>query len=349
MKARLVLTAACSLLVGLATAPAGAADTEAAINRRGYELLRKGDLPGAIRAFELNVRTYPGSANVYDSLAEAYEKAGDSPRAVENYRKALAINPRAKGARYAVARLTGERVALPPLVLFHVAGGIVGLLSGAAAMVLRKGSPRHEVAGRVFVAAMVGMGASGAWISLRDPEGEAINVLMGLLSCYLVTTAWLTARRRGSAGDFERTAVWVAVGLASALARYGVEAARGSGPPGGIPAGVYFVFAAVASLAANGDRRMIARGGISGAPRIARHLWRMCTALFIAAGSFFLGQPQVFPDGLRESAGLRAIPVLLVLAALAYWLVRVRFPNAYKGASLSVHTPPPPLSASTGS
>jgi hypothetical protein len=41
-------------------------------------------------------------------------------------------------------------------------------------------------------------------------------------------------------------------------------------------------------------------------------------------GSFFLGQPQVFPDWLRQSTGLRALPVLLVLAAMVFWLVRVR-------------------------
>jgi hypothetical protein len=52
-------------------------------------------------------------------------------------------------------------------------------------------------------------------------------------------------------------------------------------------------------------------------------LWRMCLALFIATGSFFLGQAQVFPAPIRDS-GLLAVPVFAVLAAMLYWLWRVR-------------------------
>ena len=326
MKIRAV---AASLLFALGLSGHGiAAETEAVLNRRGYELLRKGDVQAAIRVFEQNARTYPRSANVHDSLAEAYVAAGDTARAAESYRKALAINPRSKSARYALQRLTGERRPLRPLLLFHIAGGMVGLLAGTAAMVLRKGSRRHEVAGQVFVVAMVGMGAAATYIAATDPHGDVINVLMGILTCYLVTTAWLTARKRGAAGRFERFAVAVVAGLAIALVRYGVAAAQGE-TSDGVPAAVYFVFAIVAWCAAVGDVRMIARGGISGGRRLARHLWRMGTALFIAAGSFFLGQPQVFPDALRLSPGLRSIPVLLVIGSMLFWMVRVRFGAAY--------------------
>jgi hypothetical protein len=75
---------------------------------------------------------------------------------------------------------------------------------------------------------------------------------------------------------------------------------------------------------------MLAHGGISGRPRIVRHLWRMCVGLFIATGSFFLGQPQVFPAALRGSIYL-IIPAILPLPLMVFWLVRVRFKNAYRG------------------
>jgi hypothetical protein len=56
-------------------------------------------------------------------------------------------------------------------------------------------------------------------------------------------------------------------------------------------------------LPSAGDARMLARGGVLGAKRIARHLWRMCFGLFIAAGSFFLG-PSNRPLRLLSTVGL---------------------------------------------
>jgi len=63
--------------------------TEADINQYGYQLLGGGKTDEAIEIFKKNVKDHPDSWNVYDSLAEAYEKKGDKERAVENYRKAL--------------------------------------------------------------------------------------------------------------------------------------------------------------------------------------------------------------------------------------------------------------------
>jgi peptidoglycan/LPS O-acetylase OafA/YrhL len=68
---------------------------------------------------------------------------------------------------------------------------------------------------------------------------------------------------------------------------------------------------------------MIRAGGLRGASRLARHLWRMCFALFIAALSFFLGQSDEIPEPLRILP-LLALPVLMVLVTMLYWLWRVR-------------------------
>ena len=85
-----------------------------------------------------------------------------------------------------------------------------------------------------------------------------------------------------------------------------------------------YSFTLVIAIAAIADVKVIFAGGISGAPRIARHLWRMCFAFFIATGSFFLGQQKVMPVAVRGS------PVLFVLAfapflVMAFWLVRLHF------------------------
>jgi len=92
---------------------------------------------------------------------------------------------------------------------------------------------------------------------------------------------------------------------------------------------MYFFMGSVMLLAAAGDVRMLVRGGVFGAKRIVRHLWRMCFGLFIATGSFFLGQQQVFPRWLRGSPVL-SIPALLPLALLIFWLFRVWFTSAYR-------------------
>ena len=94
-----------------------------------------------------------------------------------------------------------------------------------------------------------------------------------------------------------------------------------------------FVMGTVLLLAAAGDVRLLLRGGVLGTRRIVRHLWRMCFGLFIATGSFFLGQAvKVFPS-LADQANLLVIPAVLPLLLLVFWLFRVRFTNAYKSIS----------------
>ena len=80
------------------------------LNSFGYELAAKGEVETAIQVFQLNVDAYPESANVYDSLAEAYLKHGDRQRALENYQKALKLNPSNAGASEAINRLQKETV-----------------------------------------------------------------------------------------------------------------------------------------------------------------------------------------------------------------------------------------------
>ena len=58
------------------------------VNQFGYALLRADKVDEAVEAFEENVKLYPDSANVYDSLAEAHEKKGVRSKALANYEKA---------------------------------------------------------------------------------------------------------------------------------------------------------------------------------------------------------------------------------------------------------------------
>lgn len=217
-----------------------------------------------------------------------------------------------------------------PILVFHICSGALGLLSGVAAISFRKGSHRHRVAGNVFVVAMLSLGASGAYLGFT--KHQMLNGLQGVITFYLVATAWLTARRGDvEAGIFDWGALVVPLAVGGGLAIYGFEAANSpTGSKEGYPAAAYFIFGSVALLFAAGDVRMLARGGVSGAQRIARHLSRMCYALFTASASFFLGRQQIFPVFLRKTGALFLLS-FLPLVLLIFWLVRVRFTNAYKG------------------
>src|SRR5688500_16554697 len=173
------------------------------------------------------------------------------------------------------------------------------MLSGAAAMAVRKGTRWHLLTGNVFVVSMLSLSASGAFIGLARAQPR--NGCMGVLTFYLVSTAWLTARRRdGKTRPFDWAVLMVPLAVGAALITYGLEAANSpTGLRGGFSAGGHYVFAAVALLLAVGDVRMLLRGGVFGKHRIARHLLRMGLALFVTVASFFLGQQQVIPAPLR--------------------------------------------------
>jgi tetratricopeptide (TPR) repeat protein len=65
--------------------------TEPDMNTYGYQLLGEGKVDSAIVVFQKNVKDYPKSWNVYDSLGEAYATKGDKKKAREQYNKALAM------------------------------------------------------------------------------------------------------------------------------------------------------------------------------------------------------------------------------------------------------------------
>lgn len=82
--------------------------SESDMNNLGYSLLRKKKVNEAIEVFKLNVEAYPESANVYDSLGEAYLLRGDKQKAIENYEKSLKLDPKSENAKEVLKKLKGE-------------------------------------------------------------------------------------------------------------------------------------------------------------------------------------------------------------------------------------------------
>jgi uncharacterized membrane protein len=214
----------------------------------------------------------------------------------------------------------------------HVSGGMIGLASGVVAASAPKGGNLHRKAGAVFVVSMVVMATFAACLAVVVP-GQRVNLLIATFVCYLVTTAWMTVHRReGTIGIFEKFALVVALFLCAPFAILTLQLALGMRPlfnstiPFKGPVLIALdVFAAVLVLAATGDARVVLAGGISGAPRIARHLWRMCLGHALATGSAFTnGFARLLP-GPPHVPPIFFFPQFLPLGLLVFWMIRVRF------------------------
>ena len=204
-----------------------------------------------------------------------------------------------------------------PFIALHVLAGTIAILAGFIALYSVKGLKLHRNSGMVFVCVMLVMALSGTVMAFGHP-GTALNVPAGLVTAYLVVTGLATVRPL-SVGSrrFDQAAMFTAFAMGTGALIFAM-----SGRLRGGMAYPLVMFALVALFAGEGDRRMIRAGGIKGAARLRRHLWRMCTALFIAAGSFFLGPVRRIPEPLRIPA-FRLIPIV-VLLTMAYWLWRYR-------------------------
>ena len=209
------------------------------------------------------------------------------------------------------------------LLPIHIAAGGLALVLGALALLVKKGGTAHRRSGLLFVYAMFVMGISAAILG---------NVVGGLMAIYFVATALTTVRPSSPwTGRINVAALAFAVGLALLAIVGGFK--NVNSPlltPNGVPdrtIGVMsFILATVLLLAAMGDLRIMRFGPLRGGPRLARHLWRMCFALFIAAGSFFSIQERVariLPEPFTTGP-MRALPILLLFGAMFYWLWRVR-------------------------
>jgi hypothetical protein len=210
------------------------------------------------------------------------------------------------------------------ILALHIAGGSVAMIAGTVALALRKGGRRHVVAGNIFFAAMLVMASIGAVVApfLLTAQGnpKLFDSIAGFFTCYLVVTGWLTVRRKaGTIGRAEVAAFVFAALLAAATLLLGT---RTTGNADG-----YYGLGGIIALAAALDLKVILNRGISGPPRIARHLWRMCLALFVALGSFFLGQQRVMPEFMQGSPWL-SVPPLAVLAMMLFWLLKLRLAGA---------------------
>jgi hypothetical protein len=216
------------------------------------------------------------------------------------------------------------------VLIFHIAAGTLAVLSGVAALVFRKGGRMHRGSGIVFMFAMAAMGVTAAIVGADEPS----NAVAGGLVLYFVATAWLTVKRRDG-----RSFEIIAFVLATSVAAMGFWSAYLIATGAREAANPYILYASLfvnsaIALAALGDLSVAIRGRIAGAQRIARHLWRMCFALFIAVGSFSAQGVDALPASIPGPQILLA-SILIVLSTMIYWLARVLFTKWATTASVS--------------
>jgi hypothetical protein len=221
----------------------------------------------------------------------------------------------------------------------HFAGGLVSIVAGAIALSVTKGGRLHKQSGLIFTSAMLVLGLTAAAIGTY--ENRPGQVFAGLIAAYLVLSAMTTVKPLPGIGQrFDIALMVLAFAYAAASLYAGVTewldpTLTVVGRPRVVPP---LVGGTVILLAAIGDLRAIRAGGLRGSRRVARHLWRMCFGLFVATGSFFLGQMKFIPEPVR------IVPLLLVLAFapilfLFYWMWRVRVRGRLSGIVLGVTQP----------
>lgn len=205
------------------------------------------------------------------------------------------------------------------LLGIHILFSGLGLLTGALALGARKGSLGHRLSGKVFVVAMVVMGGTSAW--LAGVDGVWLDMMSGLLVCYLVVSSWLTMRPRN-----QRYAVGMMLMGVGVVAGYLLVAwltiQSGERRPG-VPPGVGLFFATIVGLAVISDCRLLMGRALTVRQRLARHLWRMCFALFMATVSFFISRAHLFPEMVQESGVLVLLGVAPILF-MVFWLLWIR-------------------------
>lgn len=206
----------------------------------------------------------------------------------------------------------------------HFAAGLVSIVAGTVALSVAKGSRLHKQSGLAFTWGMVVLGLTAVGIgAYEDSPGQIVG---GFVAAYLVFSAMTTVKRLPGIGRPADGALMVLAFAFAAVMLYGgaiewldpgvkVVGRPRVGPP--------LIGGTVVLLAAIGDLRALRAGGLTGSRRLARHLWRMCFGLFVATGSFFLGQMKFIPESVR------ILPLLFALAFapipfLLYWLWRVR-------------------------
>lgn len=158
---------------------------ESELNMLGYQLIGAKKVKEAIEIFKLNVEAYPQASNPYDSLGEAYLLAGERELALQNYRKAVELNPQNTAAVTIIKDLERPATKIDPATLDTYAGHYEATGMGMFEVAREgdkltggpSGQPKRE---------LVAQGGSSFFVPsvnfhftfVKDDKGQVTHVLM---------------------------------------------------------------------------------------------------------------------------------------------------------------------------
>ncbi len=206
--------------------------------------------------------------------------------------------------------------------LIHFPTGSVALFAAIAAFYFPKGSAKHKKAGRVFTIAMLIMLISGGIAGAL--KGSPEDVFLAALVIYTVFTAWLAVHhRQPEIGLLEYLALAYIVIFGLAALSIDPEWDAVTEP------GVFIFNAILALIFAVGDVRNILCKDMKQSHRLARHIWRISFSVLWAALAFVDKIIKMLDSNIEQMPYLAALPAILVLCILVYWLLRI-----YKGRAV---------------
>ncbi len=244
----------------------------------------------------------------------------------------LVLSGTASAARLEVPPDTHTALKLgADIILYtHIIGGALGLITGLIASLSKKGAFLHRRAGRVFMVSMLACYAIGAVVAPFLSEGQRPNFVAAILALYLLVSGIQAARKRtytASTFNIAGCIISLSIALAGVVFMY-MGSHSESGTVDGSPPDAFLLFVIAGTLACIGEVRVLIIKQLSAQGRVYRHLWRMCFSFFIASGSLFSGQPQVFPEWFTASP-LPALCSAFPLFVLIYWTIKTLW-NAQK-------------------
>ena len=218
--------------------------------------------------------------------------------------------------------------------LIHTPAGTIGLVAAAVAMFAKKGTAFHRQAGTCFTVSMLVMLISGFVAAvLKESPGD---MFLSAVVMYTVFTAWLTAHhKKNETGFLEHVAlVWI-IAVAIAAVFLNARWHEVSTP------NIYPYWAGIAVFCAIGDVRNLHRAGLSGIQRVIRHVWRIGFSLIWAALALTDKIVKILGSNVREMPEeqllfIVAVPTMLILITILYWIINILFFSRKKFASYGV-------------